>query len=107
MDDNYTMELHSPELLYLFEFYRINKIGGTASPYVNIEGPGIQIPLAITTLLHDKGLNFPFINDNNEWEQHDVTRGPTSGGPEMRLRTAQRPRPSTQRGRQHKRVVSE
>ena len=28
--------------------------------------------MAITTLLQDKGLNFPFINDNNEWEQQDV-----------------------------------
>jgi hypothetical protein len=64
--------LHSSELLYLFELYRINKIGDTASPYVNIEWPGIQIPLSITTLLHDKILNFPFLNDNNEWDQHDV-----------------------------------
>ncbi len=46
--------------------------GGTAIPYVSIEWPRIQIPMAITSLLHDKGLNFPFINDNNEWEHHDV-----------------------------------
>jgi hypothetical protein len=64
--DTKNMELHSPELLYLFEFYRINKIGGTVSPYVSIENHGIQIPLAITILIHDKGLTFPFINDNNE-----------------------------------------
>jgi len=31
------VELHSPELLYMFEFYKITKIGGTTSPYVNIE----------------------------------------------------------------------
>ena len=28
--------------------------------------------MATTSLLHDKGLNFPFINDNNEWEQYVV-----------------------------------
>jgi hypothetical protein len=65
--DTETVELHSPELLYLFNFYKINKIGGTTSPYVNIEWPMIQIPLAITPLLHDKGLNFFLSNDNNEW----------------------------------------
>ena len=56
----------------MFGFYQINKIGSTAFNYVSIEWPGIQIPLAITSLLHDKGLNFPFINDTNEWEQYDV-----------------------------------
>ena len=66
------VELHSPELMYLFEFYRIFKIGGTTSPYVSIEWPWIQIPMAIKSLLQDKGLIFPFINDNNEGEQHDV-----------------------------------
>jgi len=66
------VELHSPELLYLFEFYRITKTGGTTSPYVTIEWPWIQKPMVITSLLHGKGLNFPFINDNNEWEQYDV-----------------------------------
>ena len=35
--DATTVELYSPELLYLFEFYKINKIRGTASPYINIE----------------------------------------------------------------------
>jgi len=70
--DATTVELRSPELLYLFEFYIITKIGGTTSPYVNIEWPGIQIPMAITSRLQVKGLNFPFINDNNDWEQHDV-----------------------------------
>jgi hypothetical protein len=28
--------------------------------------------LAITSLLHDKSINFPFINNKNEWEQHSV-----------------------------------
>ena len=28
--------------------------------------------MTVTSLLHDKGLNFLFINDDNEWEQHDV-----------------------------------
>ena len=70
--DATTVELHSLELLYLFEFYRITKTGGTTSPYVTIEWPWIQKPMVITSLLHGKGLNFPFINDNNEWEQYDV-----------------------------------
>jgi len=66
------VELHSPELLCLFEFYKISKIGGTVSPYVNIEWPWSQISMAFTSLLQDKDLNFLFINNNNEWEQHDV-----------------------------------
>jgi len=81
--DATNLKLQSPELLYLFEFYKISKIGGTISPYVNIEWLGIQIPTAITSLLEDTGLNFPFINDNNEWEQHDVhfyERNPTGRG---------------------------
>jgi hypothetical protein len=57
--DSPIVELHSPELLYMFEFYRIAKIEAQ---------PRNQIPMAITSLLQDKGLNFPFINDNNEWE---------------------------------------
>ena len=32
------VELHSPELLYLFEFNRISKIGGTIIPYVGMVG---------------------------------------------------------------------
>ena len=66
------MELRSSELLYLFEFYIISKIGGTTTPYVGIDWQGIQIPMTITSLLHYKGLNFPFFNDDNEWEQHDA-----------------------------------
>jgi hypothetical protein len=66
------VELHSPDLLYLFEFSRSSKIGGTTIPYVIIEWSGIQISMAITSLLQDKGLNFPFIDDNTEWEQYDV-----------------------------------
>jgi hypothetical protein len=71
-NDYPTVELKSPDLLYLFEYLRINKVGGTGSTYVCIEWPGIQIPLAITTLLQDKGLDFPFINNYNEWEQQDI-----------------------------------
>ena len=66
------MELHSPELLCLFEFYGISKIRGTTNPYVSIEWPWIQIPIAIASLLYDKGINFPFINDTNEWELYNV-----------------------------------
>ena len=64
--DATTLELHSPELLYMFEFYIIPKIGGIVSLYVSIEWQGIQIPMTITSLLQDKGLNFPCINDNND-----------------------------------------
>ena len=31
------IELHSPELLYLFEIYKLINIGGTTNPYVSIE----------------------------------------------------------------------
>jgi hypothetical protein len=46
--DTKAVELYSSELLCMFEFYKINKIGGTASPYVSIEWPGNQIPMGIT-----------------------------------------------------------
>ncbi len=39
--------------------------------------------MAITTPLHDKDLNFPFINDINKWGQHDVNlyeRNPVGRG---------------------------
>jgi hypothetical protein len=32
-----TLELHSPELLYLFEFYRCTKTSGTSSTYICLE----------------------------------------------------------------------
>ena len=44
------------DLLYLFEYYKITKIGGANSPYACVEWPGIQIPLAIMSLLNRKGL---------------------------------------------------
>jgi hypothetical protein len=39
--ENLTLELHSPELLYLFEFYRCTKAGATFNPYICMEWPVI------------------------------------------------------------------
>ncbi len=39
---NITME--PTDLLYLFEFSRIFKVGGIASPYATIEWSGVQTP---------------------------------------------------------------
>ena len=48
----------------------MHKIRGTSSPYISLEWPGIEIPQTITSLLVDRGLNFPFINDSGSWDQH-------------------------------------
>jgi len=53
-------EMDSHTLLYLLEFYRITKIGGSNSSYACADWPGIQIPQAILILLDNKGLQFTF-----------------------------------------------
>jgi hypothetical protein len=58
--------------LYLFEFYKIVKIGGIHSPYACIEWPGVQIPHAILSLLEEKGLLITFYNDKREAEEHTL-----------------------------------
>ena len=49
--DNHSAALDTLHTLYLFEFYKIVKIGGIRSPYACIEWPGIQIPQTILSLL--------------------------------------------------------
>ena len=51
----------------MFEFYRLFKVGGIASPYATIEWPGVQIPLALTAILQNKELNITLINNNGEY----------------------------------------
>ena len=58
------------DLLYLFEYYKIAKIGGANSPYACAEWPGIQIPQTILSLLNNKGLQFTFYNDKREASVH-------------------------------------
>ena len=58
--------------LYLFEFFKIVKIGGSNNPYACIEWPGIQIPQAILSLLEEKGLLITFYNDKREAEEHTL-----------------------------------
>ena len=59
-------------MLYLFEFYKIVKIGCTHSPYACIEWQGIQIPKAILSLLDEKGLRFTFYNNKRVAEEHTL-----------------------------------
>ncbi len=42
--EDHTTLMDPNSLLYLFEYYRIVKIGGANSPYAYTEWPGIQIP---------------------------------------------------------------
>ena len=51
------------DLLYLFEYHKVTKVGGVSSPYTCAEWPRIQIPQAILSLLDRKGLQFTFFND--------------------------------------------
>ena len=51
-----TISLSPADALYLFEFYKIFKVGGIASPYATIEWPGVQIPQALIAILQDKGI---------------------------------------------------
>jgi hypothetical protein len=58
-------------LLCIFEFYKINKVGGINSPYINMEWPwGIHIPQAILNLLDLEEQPFDFTNDVGEREEH-------------------------------------
>jgi hypothetical protein len=59
-------------MLYLFEFYKIVKIGGTNNPYACIEWPRIQIPWAILSMLDEKGLRFTLYNSKRIAEEHTL-----------------------------------
>ena len=66
------MDLDALHTLYLFEFYKIVKIGDINSPYACIEWPGIQIPQTILSVLEEKGLRLTFYNDKRETEEHTL-----------------------------------
>ena len=70
--DNHYTALDTLHTLYLFEFYKIVKIGCDHSPYACIEWPGIQIPQAILSMLEEKGLMVTFYNDKREAEEHTL-----------------------------------
>ena len=70
--DSHTAALDTLNTLYIFEFYKIVKIGGIHSPYACIEWPGIQIPQAILSLLEEKGLLITFYNDKRDLASHTL-----------------------------------
>jgi len=51
------------DTLYIFESYRIFKVGGIASPCDTMECPGVQIPHALTSIFQDKGQKNPLIKN--------------------------------------------
>jgi hypothetical protein len=57
------------DLLYLFEYHKITKVGGVNSPYACAEWPGIQIPQVI---LDSKGLQFTFFDDKRVAEDYSL-----------------------------------
>ena len=61
--DEHYVDMDALHMLYLFDFYKIVKIGGINSPYACIEWHGIQIPQAILSLMEVKGLRFTFCNN--------------------------------------------
>jgi hypothetical protein len=64
---------HEPtDLLCLFEFSRIYKVGGIASPYAAIEWLGVQTPQALTTILHDRGINIALLNNDGEYQHAPI-----------------------------------
>ena len=70
--DSHNADLGALHIIYLFEFYKIVKIGGIDNLYACIEWPGLQIPQAIISLLEQKGLRFTFYNDKREAEDHTL-----------------------------------
>ena len=54
-------------LLYIFEFSHIYKVGGIASPYATIEWSRVQNPQALTIILQDKGINIALLNNDGEY----------------------------------------
>ena len=78
-----TITLSRKDTIYLFEFYRIFKVGGIASPFATIEWPGVQIPQAITAILQDKGINITLINNDGAYQETPIyfyERNPSGRG---------------------------
>ena len=71
--DQATLELDAGARLYLFEFSKITKKGWVNNPFVTMEWPGIQIPLAIASNLLNKLLKFNFITAKGNSEEHLIT----------------------------------
>ena len=61
--DGHRAYLGASHMQYLFEFFKIVKIGGTHKPYACIEWPKIHIPQAILSLLDERDLMFTFYNN--------------------------------------------
>ena len=70
--EKHYVELDSHHTLYLFEYYKISKVGGANSLYACMRWPGIHIPQAIISLLDTKDLLVDFIDDNGGTEQHYI-----------------------------------
>jgi len=68
--DSQPAELEPRHTLYLFEFFKIHKIGGINSPYIRMKWPWIHIPQASLNIVDNKGLKFIFLNDTRAWEEH-------------------------------------
>jgi hypothetical protein len=66
------ISLSPKDTRYLFEFYRIFKVGGIASPYATIEWPGVQIPHALMAILQNKGINITLINNDGEYHEAPI-----------------------------------
>ncbi len=58
--------------MYLFEFSRIYKVGGIASPYATIEWPGVQTPQALTAKLQDNGKKFALLNNDGKYQHAPI-----------------------------------
>ena len=85
-DDRHYIEMDPQYLLYLIEYYKINKVGGSNNSDACMMWPGIQIPWAIINLLDTKGLLVNFIDDNGETVEHLLLfyeRNPTGRGLEF------------------------
>ena len=70
--EGHTLVMEQCDLLYLFEYYKITKVGGAKSSYACAEWQGIQIPHAILSLLDRKGLQFTFFNDKRVGEDYTL-----------------------------------
>ncbi len=70
----------------MFEFSKIHKVGGIASPYALIEWPGVQISQAINAILHHRGIRIALINNDGYFQESDIhfyVRNPAGRGLEF------------------------
>ncbi len=69
MQNETNITMGPTNLMYLFEFSRIHKVGGIASPYASIEWLGVQTPHALSAILQDRGIIISLLNNEGE-HQH-------------------------------------